>query len=341
MVRIVREFSFELRVCAHLERDAIVARQLGSGVHRPANRVVDVVCVDPGPDFEERAAITPATIPGPAIEADVGVGRARYWKDAFSGLDLSSDRARAIVEHAIDIGFFERERRGGRTYIRQAVRYPDWFGRLRAIENKPDLDTPGDLETQLRTDVSLGLVDEVILATTSYVTGAHLNRLPDEVGVWRVYPTRNEQRSEPGAARDDAVEIEVVREPTPLPVDEAGIERIDARPSRTDIRSVTPDAKARRRRELAERAYGKGWRTYDFPACSRIESATNAGTGGLPYCSWHDRIVYPATECGQACPGHEPGEPPVVDTCAERDRRSPWIAVPEGRVRRQSGLDRF
>jgi hypothetical protein len=316
----VREFAFELSLCARLEREGeIVARQLGGAVEAPGSRILDVVRLEPGPEFDERAAITAESIPGLAIESDVGTGKARYWRDA---LDTHPDWAREVVDRAVEIGFFERERRGGREYVRRATRYPDWFSTVTAIENKPALSSPGDLERQLRFDVALGLVDEVVLATESYVTRAHLNRLPDEVGVWRFV--------------DD--EREVVREPTSLSPDEWGVELGERHPLRTDVSFVSPAEKARKRRRIAERAYGKGWRV-EPPACARGEVGEVAGAS-VPYCSYYGRIVNPG-ECGSSCPGYEASEAPATDLEAERDRRTPWVGNPVGRRRRQAGLDRF
>jgi hypothetical protein len=321
----VREFAFEVALCAHLEADfeGIVSRQLGASCH--GNRVMDVVRIEPGPGFDARTRITPEKIPDRAIESRVGAGEARYWKECF---DCHPERARAVTDRALEIGFFERERHGGREYIRQTARYPDdWFGRVVGIENKPDLGRPGNLKTQLRTDVSLALLDEVILATASHVTGAHLNRIPDEMGVWRFDP--------------DTGTREVLREPTPLSPTEPGIEVGTRGAAKTEICPVTVSEKTRTRRCLAERAYGKGWRTYEFPACENIEDGEFAGARGLPYCAWKGRFVHPAVECGANCAGHESAEPPDVNLDNERDRRSPWVADPEGRQRQQAGLDSF
>jgi len=208
----VREFAFEVALCAELEAEySLVSRQLGAGVH--GRRVVDVLCVEPGSAFTERAAITPKSIPARAIEADVGPGRARYWKDAFAG---DGEHVEAAMERAVEVGFLEAERQNGRTYVRQTTRYPDWFGELVAIENKPDLGRPGALETQLRTDVSLALADRVVLATASHVTGAHRNRIPDAVGIWRFDPETGER--------------EVLRDAERLPVEESGVELIEPPP---------------------------------------------------------------------------------------------------------------
>ncbi|UPW01455.1 DUF5787 family protein [Halorussus gelatinilyticus] len=319
----MREYPFELALCAHLEanEETVVARQIGGGVRAPSNRVLDVVCVEPGPEMDARADLTPSTIPDLAVESDVGVGRAR---DPVAAIDARPERARSVAERAVEIGFFERGVGGG---VRRVARYPDdWFGKLVAIENKPDLGDPGDLRTQLRKDASLALADEVILATESYVTGAHLNRIPEEVGVWRFDPESGDR--------------EEVREPTPLDADGWGLELLDEHPLRTDVAAVPPEAKARQRRRTAERAYGKGWRPDAFPACAEVEPVAREGSEGLPFCRWKDRVVNPA-RCGPDCPGHDPADPPEVDPEAARAGRTPWVADPEGKARRQSGLDRF
>lgn len=318
-----REFAFEVALCASLEADEewVLGRQLGSAVVAPGRRIADVCAVVPGPQFDERTAITADTIPGRAIESDVGVGRAAYWRDAF---DCSPEAARTAVERAVASGFFERERRGAREYVRRTTRYPsEWFSGLVGIENKPDLDAPGALERQLRTDVSLGLFDRVVLATESYVTRAHLNRLPEEVGVWRFDPETGDRT--------------VRREATPLPTDRPGVELVAERPLRTDVAVVSPAEKARARRRVAERAYGKGWRTYDLPACVHADATAD----GRPRCSQFDRVVDPSRECGAECSAREDGDAPDVDAAALRDDRTPWMADAEGVARRQSGLDRF
>jgi hypothetical protein len=319
----VREYAFELALCAALEADSdgVLARQLGA-----RGRVLDVVEVRPGPAFDARVELTPDTIPPAAVESDVGVGRARDWRDA---LDCHPERAREVLDAAVEAGFFAVERHDGRRYVRRTARYPDWIGGLRAFENKPDLDRAGDLQCQLRTDVSLALFDEVVLVTGSYVTGAHLNRLPDPVGVWRFDP--------------DTGDRTVVREAEPLPTDAPGLAIRNRTPGRVDVEPVDAATKARRRRRIAERAYGKGWRPAALPACERAAARGTAfgPDDVLPYCEWKGRFVDPARECGPSCAGYDPADPPSADPDAVRAVRSPWDPAPSGAARRQAGLDRF
>ncbi|MFD1598711.1 DUF5787 family protein [Halobellus rarus] len=318
-----REFAFELALCAHLEESTewIVGRQLGAAVERSGRRIADVVGIVPGPDFERRARITDRTIPVRAVESAVGVGervpRNRVVRD-------SEELHESVVDAAVEAGFFATERRGGREYLRQTTRYPEgWFRGLVGIENKPDLGEPGALGRQLRTDVSLGLFEEVILATASHVTRAHLNRIPDEVGVWR-FDLENGAR-------------EVIREAIPLSTGGPGVELVAERPLRTEVALVDSDAKERARTRVAERAYGKGWRTYDLPACAHAAATPD----GRPYCAQFDRVVDPGRTCGAGCRAHDPGARPDVDGDELRDERTPWRRDPAGVVRRQSGLDRF
>jgi hypothetical protein len=318
----VREYAFELALCAALEAetDWVVARQLGGSVADPGGRVVDVVGVVPGPAFDDRAAITAETVPPLAVESDVGVGTAVRPARAF---DCAPEVARRVADEAVAVGFFEADRRGGHRCVRRAVRYPDeWFSGLVAVENKPDLGSPGDLARQLRTDASLALFDRVVLATETYVTRAHLNRIPEAVGVWRFDPADGTRS--------------VVRDPAPLPTDATGVEPVDARPLRTDVAFVTAAEKRRVRRRIAERAYGKGWRP-EPPGCVHATATPD----GRPRCTAFDRVVDPATDCGADCPAFEAADPPAVDRRALRAARTPWVAAPDGVARRQSGLDRF
>lgn len=316
------EYRFEVALCAHLERttDWVIARQLGASVAEPGSRVMDVVGVQPGPAFDDRARITSETIPPAAIEASVGVGRARDPREAF---DVHPEARTELVERAVERGFYTVERRDGRRCVRQTTRYPEnWFGDLVGIENKPDLGRPGDLDRQLLLDSRLGLFDRVILATASHVTGAHENRVPDPIGIWRFDP--------------DTGERTVVRKPTRLSVHEPGIEPRESHPDRTDVAVVPPSAKHRQRVRIAERAYGKGWRP-KLPACDNCRATDD----GRPFCSYFNRVIDPARECGADCPGHDPADPPDTEADRLRDRLTPWRRDPSGVVSRQTGLDRF
>ncbi|MFB6103562.1 MAG: DUF5787 family protein [Halobacteriaceae archaeon] len=319
----MREYGFELRLCATLERRrrGVIARQLGGAVLDPGTRVVDVVHVAPGPAFEDRTGLTPEPIPRPVIDADLGVAR---WRPVTKAIPGEPERARAAAERGAELGVLERARRDGRSVVRRAAPYPkDWFGAVTAIENKPDLATPGDLGRQLRTDVALGLFDRVVLATASHVTGAHLNRIPEPVGVWEFDP---EERS-----------VAVIREPTALEPGAAGVEIRAEHPGRTDIATVDAAAKARARRQIAERAYGKGWRPDRYPACANAV-ATDAG---VPECRYYDRVVDPATDCGRSCPAREAASPPSVDVAELRAARTDWEPEPEPVARRQADLTGF
>lgn len=316
----MREYGFELQLCAALEdEERLVARQLGAHVH--GRRVMDVVLLDPGPNFADRVAITSETIPPRAIESAAGPGRATAIREAF---DCHPETARETVERAVEADFFERTRREGQPAVRQTARYPaDWYDRLVGIECKPDLQRPGALETQVLTDVRLGLLDAVVLATASHVTGAHLNRLPDAVGVWEFDPATGERT--------------VVREPSLLPTTESGVEIIERTPARTDVRTATAAEKARHRRRIAERVYGKGWRPREVPACARAEPDAD----GIAHCPWKGRIVRPATDCGEDCDGYEPADPAAHPREDRRASQSAWEPDPPGRRRTQAGLDRF
>ncbi|WP_410766446.1 DUF5787 family protein [Haloferax sp. DFSO60] len=317
------EFAFELALCSHLEEttDWLPARQLGAAVASPGSRIIDICAVVPGPEFDERTAITEQDIPARAVESSVGAGKSVFWRDAF---DCHPAQARRATDHAVEVGFFESEFRRGREYVRRAVRYPDdWFSKLVGIENKPDLGSPGDLLRQLRLDVSLALFDEVVLATESYVTGAHLNRIPDAVGVWRFDP--------------DTGAKEIVREAKTLPTGTTGVEPVEYHSLHTDVALVSPADKRTARIRLAERAYGKGWRQYDLPACAHA----SVDSVGRPVCDHFGRVIDPGAECGKSCAGFDPADSPEFDRASLRESRTRWVSDPSGVTRRQSGLGRF
>ena len=319
----MRERALEYALCARLERerDWLVSRQLGGGVHDPGGRVLDVVGIATTDDVDRRARLTDASIPASLVTAAIGPGVARRWH-AIDGLPTAD--ARRIVDRGVGVGFLDREYRGGQEYVRQVERYPQWVERLVGVELKPDLGSPGALERQLRADVSLGVLDAVVLATRSYVTGAHRNRLPEAVGIWRI-----------GADGSIAVE----REPATLDPKRHGLEIRDIQPGRVDVTPVAPPAKRRARIRIAERAWAKGWRHFELPACAAIEPDRTETP--LPYCNILERVVDPPVSCGPDCPHHEPAAAPTVDFEAERDRVTNWRSNPPGRQRCQATLERY
>lgn len=314
------EFAFELALCAALEQsDRVVGRQHGGAVIAAGSRIVDVCILEPGPAFEDRTAITAETIPAPVIEADIGPGEATPAQEVF---DTRLDRRTQIIERACEVGYLTCERRGGKQLLRATTRYPDdWFGRLVAIENKPDLNRPGDLEAQLQFDAALGLFDAVVLATETYVTRAHLNRIPEIVGVWRFDP--------------DTGDRTVIREAATIDPERPGVEIQEEHPLRTDIAVVGPRAKHRRRRRIAERVYGQGWRPTP-PDCSHLRLTGD----GRPFCEAFDRVINPGDDCPD-CQAKIPGDSPDLDRETLRANRTAWHPDPDGTATRQSGLTQF
>ena len=318
------EFAFEVSLCAFLEstRDGVVSRQLGSGITRPGGRILDIVVVTPGPAFEQRTALTPAAVPAAIHESPLGAGR---YRPVHEVLDIRPERRQGLIEYAVDAGILEQRRVNGRQEIKLRTRYPtDWFGQLIAIENKPDLTTPGALDWQLQYDVSLGLADRVVVATETHVTRTHLDRIPDPVGVWEY----------------DGDSVTVHRRGVRLSPGADGLELLDDHGDWTEFTVVTPDAKRRRRRRMAEQAYGKGWRTFDSVDCTHFTTTERHGASTIPYCTWAETVVNPSEACGIDCPGYTEEAAPAVDFDAERARRSGWRQDTEN-SRRQSGLDRF
>ena len=210
---------------------------------------------------------------------------------------------------AADRGFVETRRRSNRIELKRRYRYPDWVDRIVAIENKPDLDASAarTLGEQLQHDIALGLADEVWLATRATDEGvepALLEALPVEVGVLSV--------SNVGGVPT----VEAVWHPRTLAVEASGT-RILERPSGgTNDRSAArfeyadPGWKSRKRLEIAERAYERGWRSYADtmrPDCRHFE--LREPSGPFPWCTFNER-EQTAAECSAECPGFEP-EPPA------------------------------
>jgi hypothetical protein len=317
------ERAFEFQLCAHLEetRDAIVARQIGGSPVRDRRRILDVVCIEPGQAFETRTQIGSRSIPDVLLRAAIPTGR---FTPARRCLEVDPPHRETIIDAGVAAGFLERERRGGRTVIRRTVAYPtDWFDRIIAIENKPDLRSPGTLPDQVRFDLSLAVADAVIVATASTVTGAHLNRIPDAVGVWEFDPQLGS--------------CTVHRDPQQLRTDAPAVVPTGRRSDHVTVRPVSVAQKRRVRRRIAERAYGRGWRRFPLVGCAhfRLDAAA------APRCTELGSPIDPAHTCGEHCPFFAPAAPPADVRTAVRAARTPWVADVDGFAREQSRIGEF
>jgi len=312
------EFQFELSVCQWVERHwppggtladdtaTIVARQLGTK-HRRWDTVV-VEC-------DRHALRARAAFGERELDSDLlhVVGNApaewAWYRDALPDPGYPWRYVREAVHRAADRGLVERRRRGNRVQLRRKRPYPDWVDRVVAIENKPDLDRSAAraLVDQLERDVALGLADEVWVATAATggtVEPALLEAVPVEAGILVVEP-------------DDAT---VAWHPGALAVDEPGT-RIRDRPAGGDhdasaarFEYADADWKADKRLAIAERAYGRGWRSYADsmrPDCRHF-TLRDTASGVLPYCEGK-ACHQTAGECRGSCGEFEP-EPPAWRT---------------------------
>jgi hypothetical protein len=216
-----------------------------------------------------------------------------WYRDPIPDPGFPWDYVRAAVHRAAGRDLVETRRGdGGRIEYRRVRPYPDWVERVVAIENKPDLDARAAdaLADQIERDVSAGLLDEVWVATDA--SGgrrrALLEDFPVEAGVLQF------DFSE-GVHADAA---EVVWYPSDLP----------GRRNPTDDSRSSTDVPYRL--EVAERAYGSGWRSYREtmrPDCRSFELRRH-GRGLVPYCTakaCHQSAGQCAGDCGDFGP-----EPP-------------------------------
>jgi hypothetical protein len=311
------EFGFELQVCQWAERhwpagedrSILVARQLGT-----KHRRWDTIVVECDPDgLAERARFGERRLDSDLL----GVVRHApaewaWYRDALPEPDYPWRYVREAVNNAADRGLIDR-RTGpnGRVELRRRWPYPDWVERLVAIENKPDLDASAarNLVPQIERDVALGLADEVwvaTLATDRRVEPVLLEDTPVEAGILLV---EGDSRGATGAS--------VAWQPRTLPVEEAGTRILD-RPtggqydaSACRFEFADPGWKARKRLEIAERAYERGWRAYADGMrhdCRWFELHPGQGVA-RPYCAAKDRHQTPQ-ECASSCDSFEPEPPP-------------------------------
>ena len=310
----MKEFGFELRVCAWAERgwppgddgDAddvvpLVARQLGTRRRRWDTVVVETT---------EEALRRRAPFGDERLDSDLlHVARNApaawaYYREALPDPGYPWRYVREAVHRAADRGFVETRKRAGRIELRRRYRYPDWVDRVVAVENKPNLDAPAAdaLAEQLEHDVALGLADEVWLATQATDAGvepALLEAMPVEAGILAVA----DGRAEP------------VWNPRSLDVETPGtrvLERPDDPPA-ARFEYADPDWKRRKRLEIAERAYERGWRAYAEKMrtdCRHFRLVDPEGP--FPQCAAKGRRQT-AAECSAGCDAFEP-EPPAWRT---------------------------
>ncbi|MFW5911393.1 MAG: DUF5787 family protein [Halolamina sp.] len=307
------EFTFELLVCRWAELgwhpveprrvddgddDAavIVSRQLGT-----QRRRWDTIVVECDPEglaarreFGDRtidADLLPIVRHAPAHWG--------YYRDALPHPGYPWRYVREAIHRGAARGLFEKRKNGNRIEIRRIRPYPDWVRRIVAIENKPDLDASAAaaLSGQLEHDVETALADEVWLATG-----------------------RTGDRIEPALLRHFPVEAGVLTfdfdadGPDDRPCVDGDAAAVDWLPSKLDptgpCDQFDPAEKARRRRLIAERAFGKGWRSFTEtmrPDCKWFD-VERVGRGLVPVCGAKGRCQN-ESECGSRCRSFEP-EPP-------------------------------
>jgi len=309
------EFGFELRVCGWAERAwppdgdgdpdtaVVVGRQLGT-----RDRRWDTVVVEADTDALEQRAV----LGDRELDSDLRhvVGNAppdwAWYRDALPDPGYPWRYVRAAVHRAADRELVETRRRNNRVELRRVAPYPDWVERVVAIENKPDLTASAarDLAPQLERDVARGLADEVWIATSATgerVEPVLLEDVPVEAGVL-VFDFE---------AADPAT---VAWHPRSLDAEGLGTRIVDRGDGddRGTFEYTDPAAKRDRRLGIAERAYGRGWRTFGDamrPDCRHFRLRRDeTGRTLVPYCAAKGRE--PTTrECSGDCADFEP-EPP-------------------------------
>jgi hypothetical protein len=306
------EFGFELRVCAWAERHwppdreregaVVVGRQVGTRRRRWDTVIVETT----GEKLRRRARFG-----ADALDSDLlhvvrhAPAEWAWYRDALPDPGYPWRYVREAVHRAADRGVVETRRAGNRVELRRKWVYPEWAERIVAVENKPDLDRSAatDLADQLHLDVARSLADEVWVATRR--TGAAvepvlLEDCPVEAGVLTVTDGTATVEWHPRTL-DTRLGTRVVDRP-------AGGEYDD---SAARFEYAGPDEQATRRREIAERVYGRGWRSYVDamrPDCRHFRLA-GATRGYVPRCEAKD-CEQSAAECAGSCPSFEP-EPPA------------------------------
>lgn len=333
------EFDFELRVCQWAEghwppgddreRAVIVARQLGT-----KRRRWDTIVLECDPDgLRQRAEFGERALDSDLLDVILHApAEWTYYREALPDPGYPWRYVRESIHRADDRGILDVRKNGGRIEIRRRTVYPEWIERVIAIENKPDLDASAArrLAPQIERDVALGLADEVWIATAATgerVEPALLENVPVEAGILLFDPS--------------AGEADVAWHPRTLDSTATGVRILD-RPSGGDhdasaarFEYVDPVWKTDKRREIAERAYGRGWRSYVEsmrPDCRHFELRWGKN-GPLPSCAANERRQT-ATECRESCDAFEP-EPPVWRTKGWPIEGGPGAAIQRLLARRR------
>ncbi|SDM71286.1 hypothetical protein SAMN04487949_2373 [Halogranum gelatinilyticum] len=293
------EFGFELLACRWAElawppderRDSavFVSRQLGTQKRR-----WDTIVVECDPEgFAARAQFGEDALDSDLLHVVRNApAEWTYYRDALPHPGYPWRYVREAIHRAAARGVVEKRKQGNRIEIRRVAPYPDWVRRIVAIENKPDLDASAAraLSAQLEHDVETALADEVWVATAATgasVEPALLEDLPVDVGILTLDFSR-------GVVADAA---DVVWHPSTLDV-------------ASDSDAFDADEKADRRLEIAERAYGKGWRSFHEtmrPDCRGFE-LRREGRALVPWCATKE-CGQTAAQCSGSCAEFSP-EPP-------------------------------
>lgn len=294
------EFEFELLVCRWVElawpvdlRESspiVVARQLGT-----RSRRWDTLVIECDPDgLRRRRAFGDRELDRDLLFVLQHAPASWEWyRDALPHPGYPWRYVRETVHRAADRDILRTRRNGNRIEIERRTPFPDWVERIVAIENKPNLDASAAraLSDQLDHDVDSGLIDEVWVATAATddrVPPALLEAMPVEVGI---------------------VAMDVTDGVSPTSGDvlwnPLGRRSTDTTTSGSDDGPLSS-----RRLELAERAYGRGWRSYHrtMRTDCRWYELDRHGYGLLPRCGAKRRCQRPR-ECSASCPSFEP-EPP-------------------------------
>ena len=291
------EFIYELQVCRWAElawppdgppTSHLVARQLGTASRRWDTVVVEVDphALDARHQFGDRELDSDLLHIVRHAPADWA-----FYREALPHPGYPWRYVREAIHRAAARGVVDKRKDGNKIQIKRVAAYPDWVNRLIAIENKPDLDASAarQLADQLDHDVDAGLADEVWVATQQTerrVEPALLESLPVEAGILTT-------DFEGGVDADSA--------------------SVEWYPSRLSTAS-NDEGQQDKRLELAERAYGRGWRRYHEtmrPDCRFFELRQD-GRGLLPWCA-AKKCHQSSTVCSGSCDDFQP-EPPAWRT---------------------------